>query len=322
MNSMTDPFKLILGTMTFGPQVSLEESHSMVEKFLAAGYREIDTAYAYNDGETERILGSILKNIPDDSYSIATKVHPRITGKLDGYAVKQQLTESLNRLGRDSADILYLHFPDPVTPAEEALEMCAELYEQGLFKELGLSNYPSWMVVDLWHHCERSGWPKPAIYQGMYNGLTRRAEKELFPALRKLGIRFYAFNPLAGGILSGKHQNFEDTPLAGRFEERPNYKNRYWKKSFFEAIRYLNNECAKMEIHLVEAAYRWLAYHSHLRNEECDGIIIGASELSHLEQNLMTLKKGPLPESVVHAFEAAWNEARSESPEYFRFYKP
>lgn len=318
---MTNPFKLILGTMTFGPQVSLEESHLMVEMFLASGYREIDTAYVYNDGETERILGSILKTIPDDSYSVATKVHPRITGKLDGHAVKKQLTESLNRLGRESADILYLHFPDLVTPAEEPLEMCAELHEQGLFKELGLSNYPSWMVVDLWHLCESNGWPKPAIYQGMYNGLTRSAEPELFPALRKMGIRFYAFNPLAGGILSGKYKNFENNSLPGRFKQRPNYKDRYWKKSFFEAIHFLNNECTQFEISLVEAAYRWLAYHSNIRKEDGDGIIIGASEISHLEQNLTTVQKGPLPESVVQAFEVAWKETRTESPKYFRFYK-
>lgn len=317
---MTDPFKLILGTMTFGPQVSFEASHSMIEKFLASGYREIDTAYVYNDGETESFLGSILKNIPDDSYSIATKVHPRITGKLDGPAVRRQLTESLKRLGRDYADILYLHFPDPVTPVEDALEMCALLHERGLFKELGLSNYPSWMVIDIWHLCQKNGWPKPVVYQGMYNGLTRSAEPELFPALRKQGIRFYAFNPLAGGVLSGKHQNFDEIPSLGRFKQRPNYKDRYWKKSFFEAIHFLKNECTQLEIHLVEAAYRWLAYHSSLCKEEGDGIIIGASEISHLKQNLATVQKGPLPESVVHAFESAWSEARPESPKYFRFY--
>lgn len=310
--------KLILGTMTFGPQVDLEGSRSMVETFLNFGFEELDTAYVYNEGETERILGEIL---PKDkkTFHIATKVNPKITGKLDGEAVYKQFNESLKRLNRESVDLLYFHFPDPNTPIESALKAFAELHEQGKVKELGLSNFPVWQVVDIYHICKEKGWPTPSVYQGMYNGLSRKVENELFPALRKLDMRFYAFNPLAGGLLSGKYNNFEEDPTHGRFTLRPNYQDRYWKKSFFDALGILTEKCKELDIPVAEAAYRWLAYHSQLDKSKGDGIIIGASKLNHLEQNILSINKCELPDIIVNAFEEAWIEAKPDSPDYFRY---
>lgn len=306
--------------MTFGPQVNAEESMEMVQRFLKAGCNELDTAYVYNEGKTEKILGSILEDKLKNPLIIGTKVNPRITGKLDADAVYLQFEESLRRLRRESVDILYFHFPDSNTPIEGALEACANLHQQGKFKEFGISNFPAWLVVDIWHLCKKCGCPKPSVYQGLYNGLSRMAEKELFPALRKLNMRFYAFNPLAGGLLSGKYSNFSDNPSPGRFTFRPNYLNRYWKKSFFEAVNVLSIKCRETEIKLLEAAFRWLAFHSALNQNEGDGIIIGASKINQLEQNIAAVRKGPLPESVVNAFANAWEAAKPNCPDYFRFY--
>ena len=311
--------KLILGTMTFGPQVDAEGGRAMVRRFLADGHREIDTAYVYNEGESERILGSILSEHPQGAVSLATKVNSRITGRLDAQAVDMQFNESLSRLKRDSVDLLYFHFPDPVTPIESALEALAGLFEEGRCKALGLSNFPAWLVVDIWHLCKERGWPRPTVYQGLYNGLSRKPEAELFPALRKLGMRFYAYNPLAGGLLSGRYRGYGDDPAPGRFTFRPNYRNRYWKRSYFDALDTLGEACRDAEIRLPEAAFRWLAHHSRLDREAGDGILVGASQIGHLEQNLAAAEKGPLPEAVVHAFADAWEAVKPESPEYFRF---
>jgi len=315
-----DAMKLILGTMNFGPQVDPAGSKQMVQRFLEAGHRELDAAYVYNDGETERILGGILPEMVTGTYSIASKVHPRITGKLDGEAVTMQLEESLLRLKRDSVDILYFHFPDRTTPIEDALETCAKLHADGKFKELGLSNFPSWMVLDIWHLCNKHGWPVPAVYQGLYNGLSRNVERELFDALRKTGMRFYAFNPLAGGLLTGKHTNFKSDPSSGRFARLKSYKSRYWKESFFSAVDFLVESCKEADIKPVEAAFRWLIHHSLLDSSKGDGIIIGASSMVQFEQNMDVMKQNVLPEMVLAAFDAAWTEARLDSPEYFRFF--
>jgi aflatoxin B1 aldehyde reductase len=314
-----DTMKLILGTMNFGPQVDNEGSCAMVKTFLEEGYNELDTAYVYNEGETEKILGSVLKDFEDGSLSLATKVNPRVTGKLDGAAVTMQFEESLRRMSRDAVDILYFHFPDPITPIEDALEVCAKLHEQGKFKELGLSNFPAWSVVDIWHMCKERGWPLPTVYQGMYNGLTRNVEEELFPALRKLGIRFYAFNPLAGGLLTGKHKSFDEEPQTGRFARLKSYRSRYWKESYFEAVSVLTTTCQKAGIKPAEAAYRWLACHSLLDKSLGDGMIIGASNMDQFKQNLSAVQKGPLPEDLVEAFAHAWEETKVDSPPYFKY---
>jgi len=312
-------FKFILGTMTFGPQVNLEESREMVKYFLNSGYQEIDTAYVYNEGKSEQYLGEVLQNSKNLDFKIATKVNPRITGRLDSEAIKTQFYTSLDRLKMDNIETLYLHFPDHKTPVEESLKACVDLYEEGKFKEFGISNFPAWMVVDIWHICKKNGWPTPKVYQGVYNGLSRKVENELIPAIRKLGIRFYAYNPLAGGILSGKYKKYSENPEPGRFTHRPNYMDRYWKKSFFEAFDLLNSRCEEEKIPVIEASYRWLMYHSLLEVSEGDGILVGASRLEQLKQNIEIATKGKLPQKIVEAFNNAWKEAEIDSPEYFRF---
>ena len=228
--------KAILGTMTFGQQVNLELSKQMITRFLEEGFREIDTAYIYNHGDSETYVGHAIANIQNTNSSISTKVNPRVTDRFDLSAVKAQLEESLNRLRQTKVDVLYLHFPDPRTPINITLQACAELHEQGKFSELGLSNFSAWQVVEAWNLCKRQGWPLPKIYQGLYNGLSRGVETELLQVLREHKMRFYAYNPLAGGILTGKYGNVHSVPGPGRFTYRPNYRDRYWKKSFFCAV--------------------------------------------------------------------------------------
>ncbi len=317
---MKSKIRLILGTMNFGPQVRENDSLKMVKQFMTSGNKELDTAYVYNNGDTEIILGSVLTNLTTNDFSIATKVHPRITGKLDSEAVNLQFSESLKRLGTEKVDILYFHFPDAVTPVEDALKSMNTLYEKGKIKEFGLSNFPAWMVVNIWHICKNNGWLCPSVYQGRYNALSRNVETELFPALRQLNMRFYAYNPLAGGMLTGKYMSFEEQPQQGRFVRLQSYRKRYWKKSYFDAVNIVTSKCKEYNIAPMEAAYRWLANNSLLDGREGDGIIVGASSMIQLEQNMATLQKGSLPQPVIDVLDIAWSEAKVESPEYFEFF--
>lgn len=313
--------KLVLGTMTFGESVFAPDVEAFIRVFLEAGYDELDTAYVYNEGRCEQLLGEALRAIGRDKVRIATKVNPRISGRLDGAAARDQLNTSLQRLGTDCVDIFYLHFPDPNTPVASVLEACADLHRQGKFKELGLSNFPAWMVADAWHICRSNGWVLPTVYEGIYNPLTRKAETELKAALDHFGLRFCAYNPLAGGLLTGRYAHFEDAPTDGRFTHRPNYQGRYWKKSYFDAVALLRAACEAQGITTIEATYRWLAWHSMLTRGDGNAIIIGASKLDHLRQNMAALKAGPLPEAITQAFEQAWALCKADSPEYFTLYK-
>ena len=312
--------KLVLGTMTFGESVFNPLVEEFVNNYLDAGYDELDTAYVYNNGDCERLLGEAFKNIKRP-YKIATKINPRISGRLDGDAAYKQLNESLERMKLKNVDTVFLHFPDPATPVISVLTAMQDLYEQGKFKTLGLSNFPAWMVADVWHICDKNNWVKPTVYEGIYNPLTRKAEIELNAALNNFGMRFYAYNPLAGGLLTGRYSDFDTAPTDGRFTHRPNYQNRYWKKSYFDAVNLIKEVSENNGITIIEATYRWLAYHSMLSGKRGDAVIICASKLHQLKQNMDAVKAGALPTDVVEAFEKAWQITKGDSPEYFTLYK-
>lgn len=311
---------LVLGTMTFGESVFSPDVEKFINTFLDSGYTELDTAYVYNDGNCERLLGEVLPTL-NREYKIATKINPRITGRLDAEAAYLQLNESLDRLKLSSVDTVFLHFPDPATPLMNVLEAMADMHDQGKYRELGLSNFPAWMVADAWHICDMHGWVKPTVFEGVYNPLTRKAENELNSCLDQFGMRFYAYNPMCGGLLTGRYKNFEDAPSDGRFTHRPNYQGRYWKKSFFDGLVIITRASEKFGISSIEATYRWLAHHSMLEGERGDAILIGASKLSHLEQNIKAVSAGPLPKEIIEAFDQAWNVTKGDSPEYFTLYK-
>jgi aflatoxin B1 aldehyde reductase len=305
--------------MQFGERLFGKDAQDMIETFGEYGYSEIDTAYVYNEGESERLIGTALEKLTR-RFSIATKVNPRITGRLDKDAVLSQFSESLQRMKLGHVDILYLHFPDPNTPVESALEACAQLHEEGKFHELGLSNFPAWLVAEAYNTCKQRGWILPAVYEGLYNPLSRHAERELNKALDYYGMRFYAYNPLAGGLMTDKYK--DKAIKDGRFTNRPNYQKRYWHDSYFDAIDEIKSVCEKYDINITEAAYRWLAYHSMLNPERGDGIIIGASRREQLIQNISYVNKGGLPDDVVKAIEDAWTVSKADAPEYFTIYKP
>ena len=104
--------------------------------------------------------------------------------------------ETLRDLRCESLDIYYLHAPCAKTPIGETLSKVDELHRRGCFRELGLSNYQAWEVAHIHAICREKGMVVPTVYQGMYNAITREVERELFPCLKALNMRFNAYNPL------------------------------------------------------------------------------------------------------------------------------
>ncbi len=317
MNPRNRSPKLILGTMTFGTQVNEHTADRMVALFLDAGYREIDTAHYYGKGTAEEILGRIITPSRRRQIHLATKANPWEEGGLCPASVRLQLETSLRRLQTETVDLFYLHAPDPRTPIESTLAACQELYREGKFRALGLSNYASWQVVDIWNICRRNDWLVPIVYQGRYNAITRDVESELFPALRELDMRFCAYNPLAGGLLTGKHRAQGQIPAEGRFYLMSTYRHRYWKKSCFEAIDRLRSLCEESQIVMADSALRWVLYHSRLSALQGDALIVGASSTEQLAADLKSASRPPLPEKVSRACDQAWEVARPDCPRYF-----
>jgi aflatoxin B1 aldehyde reductase len=312
-----EPIRVILGAMTFGKQVDEKTAGRMVNQFLDQGYTEIDTAHRYLEGKSEEILGHVLTPSLREKVYLATKVHPGSEAGLRPEQVVRQVETSLKRLQTDWIDLVYLHRPDDRTPIEMTLEACQKLFRQGKFRELGLSNYAAWQVADIWHICRRNGWVLPTAYQGRYNAIARAVESELFPSLRNFGIRFYAYNPLAGGLLTGKYADIQKIPEDGRFGLRKEYRNRYWKACYFDAIEEIRNPCRLHSTPMAEAALRWLNHHSLMRGARNDGIVLGVTTMEHLTSNLHACKDTVLPEAIVEAYDRAWKIARLDCPEYF-----
>ena len=215
-------------------------------------------------------------------------------------------------------DLFYLHSPDNATPLEATLEACARLHAAGRFRRLGLSNYAAWQVADAYHLCRRHGWPLPEVYQGMYNAVTRDVEAELLPCLRHLGMSFYAYNPLAGGLLTGRYLGATEVPSQGRFSEQANYVPRYWQPAYLTAMEGVQAACEAAGIGMAAAALAWMRHHSNLDATAGDAVILGASTLEQLAANLDACRGGALDDTVVQALDAAWESCRPDCPPYFR----
>lgn len=317
--------KTIFGSMEIARRADMEEGRKMLNIFEKHGFIEIDTAYMYAGGKTEVFLGNLKETICKN-FEYATKANPWDGKGLGAKSVRSQLETSLKNMKRDKADIFYLHAPDHNTPLLETLEAVNTLYKEGKFKELGLSNYSSWLVAEIVNVCKQNGWVQPTVYQGMYSALTRMVEKELFPCLRYHKMRFYAYSPLGGGFLTGKHK-MEDISKKepGRFFGSgiwvTKYRERYWKQEYFDAVQAIREALGIAygdTVTVAEAAIRWLYHHSALKGDCGDGVIIGASNAKHLDENLSYAQKGPLDANVVSVINNIWKTTSHLCPEYAR----
>jgi len=323
--------QVILGAMEFGHTATEQLSQTILQSFLAASHREVDTARVYADGKSEQIIGRLPAAIKSQ-ITLHTKVNPLLNeAGFTPDGITQQANASLEALqlqpspANPPIDILYLHRPDPNNPIEPTLQAMNELHVRGVYRRLGLSNYPAWQVMEMYQLCVQHKYVLPSVYQGMYNALTRAVEPELFPCLRRLHIAFYAYNPLAGGMLTGRYSSYSDKPSTGeRFSHGRTatmYSERYWKPELFTALDTLAATLQRVyggKVTMTEASLRWMLHHSILKGGEGDGVILGASKQEQLEQNLRAVEGGPLDAEVVKVLDEAWQLCKANCQQYFR----
>ncbi|KAL3467995.1 NADP-dependent oxidoreductase domain-containing protein [Aspergillus heterothallicus] len=318
--------RTILGLMTFGPDessgariTSLDEFNKHLDYFQQQGFNEIDTARIYVGGKQEAWTKEAKWK--ERGLTLATKWYPKTPGDHKANVLREQLELSLSELGADQVDIFYLHAPDRSIPFAETLEAVNELHKEGKFVQLGLSNFAAFEVAEIVTLCNERGWVRPTIFQAMYNAITRSIETELIPVCKRYGIDIVIYNPLAGGIFSGKYKT-KDVPADGRFSDNAVsgalYRKRYFRDATFDALAVIEPVVEKHGLTLPETAIRWVHHHSKLNIKDGrDGIIIGVSSLSQLESNLRDVLKGPLPEEVVEALDKAWLITKPTAPDYW-----
>jgi aryl-alcohol dehydrogenase (NADP+) len=301
--------------MTFGAQVDEPAAAEMVDLCLDRGVNFIDTANIYAGGRSEEILGRVLAG-RRGRVVLASKVGIKIgdgpaDSGLSRAAIEKGIDDSLRRLRTDYLDLYYLHQPDSATPLEESLEALERLVKAGKVKHVGASNFAAWQVCRLLWLADRGG-GSPRVVQPMYNLLARGIESELLPMARTLGVGIVAYNPLAGGLLTGKHS--AAAPLAGtRFELMPAYRDRYWHPANFAAVSELAQAATAAGRSLAGLALVWVLHHTQV-----DCVIIGASRPAQLRENLDSFGAGPLPAEAVAACDRVWKELRGPSPQYNR----
>ncbi len=221
-----------MGTMTFGSQTDLADARQMVDRCWDAGINCFDTANVYSQGASEQFLGKTL-GLRRKNAIVASKVcgvmgqEPDASG-LSPAAIRRAIDDSLSRLATDYLDIYYLHQPDYKTPIEETLAVMDALQREGKIRYSATSNYSAWQLCEILWLCEKNGWQPPWISQPRYNLLARGIEQELLPFTARFGVNVICYNPLAGGLLTGK-QSFQKGPAAGtRFDRNPAYLERFW----------------------------------------------------------------------------------------------
>lgn len=327
------------GAMTFGKAGNeqarvhdLDTAGAILDVFQKHGGKEVDTARAYGGGTCETMLGELdwqKRGLTMESkyFPTAGKPVPESwdnTLRHTPEGLRENLMKSLDALKTDHLDMWYLHGPDRTTPYEVTMKAVNDFYKEGHFKRLGISNYQAWEVAQICELCKANGWKMPDVYQGVYNALHRSVEPELFPCLRHYGLSFYNYNPLAGGYLTDRYKRSDadnDIEAGARFD--PNkwqgkmYRMRYWKDEYFNALDLLRPVAEKHGFTTAECALRWMTHHSQLKRENGDTIIIGASSVKHLEENMVDLEKGPLPEDVVQALDQGWEGCKGSSIKYW-----
>lgn len=290
-----EPVAVALGCMNFGKRTPAAESERIIRRALERGVTVLDTANVYADGESERIVGRALRGVRD-RVQIATKVGAARAGNraegLSRAAIHKAIDESLARLGMDHVDVYYFHVPDHATPIEESLAAMGELCAAGKVRALGVSNYAAWQILEMMTLAGTRGTPKPVISQVMYNLLIRQIEVEYAPFSRKYPIHDTVYNPLAGGLLSGRHARTGETERGSRFEKNRMYKGRYWSDRFFDLVDALRGVADAEGMSLVELSYAWLAAQPHV-----DSILVGPASIEHLDAALDAVKKPISPEA-------------------------
>jgi aryl-alcohol dehydrogenase-like predicted oxidoreductase len=306
--------EVCLGTMTFGHQCDERTSFQILDKAVDHGVIFLDTADVYpvppspeTAGRTEEIVGAWLQG-KRDRFVLATKCRMRVghgpnDEGLSRRHILKACTDSLRRLRTEYIDLYQPHSPDPDTPPEETLRALDDLVRQGKVRYLGCSNYPAWQVALALGLSDRLGLARFASVQPRYNLLYREIESELLPLCRDQGLGVLAYNPLAGGFLTGRYKTLEAPPAGTRFtlgKTGDLYRQRYWQQAQLEAVTQLARFFEPRRKSLVQVAVAWM-----LAQPDVTSAILGASRPEQLEESLAAVDV-KLDAEELEACNVAW----------------
>jgi 1-deoxyxylulose-5-phosphate synthase len=287
--------RLCLGTMTFGLQSDESTAVAILDRAAEGGIDFLDTSDAYplggdlsTRGITEEILGRWLQG-KRDRFIVATKCFaPTGPAPFDGGNSRKHILAavdaSLRRLQTDYIDLYQLHGYDPATPIDETLGALDDIVHAGKVRYIGCSNFLTYQLVRAIGRSETLRLARFDSVQPRYNLLFRQIEREMLPFCHEDGVGVIPYNPIAGGLLSGKHSRTAPPPEGTRFtlgNAAQNYQDRYWHDREFDTVDALRKLAGQAGVSLVTLSVAWV-----LANRAITAPIIGASRPGQLDDSL------------------------------------
>jgi aryl-alcohol dehydrogenase-like predicted oxidoreductase len=287
--------RLCLGTMTFGLQSDEPTAFAILDRAADGGIDFLDSSDAYplggdlsTRGVTEEILGRWLKG-KRERFIVATKCFaPTGPAPFDAGNSRKHIMDavdaSLRRLQTDYIDLYQLHGYDRATPIEETLGALDDLVHQGKVRYTGCSNFLTYQLVRAVGRSETLGLTRLDSVQPRYNLLFRQIEREMLPFCGEEGVGVIPYNPIAGGLLSGKYTRTAPPPEGTRFTlgtAAQNYQDRYWHEREFDTVQALSQLAGQAGVDLVTLSVAWVLAHPAITAP-----IIGASRPDQLDASL------------------------------------
>ena len=286
--------QLCMGTMTFGNEADERESKLMFNRCRDAGINFFDCANVYSQGKAEEILGRLIKGSRDELI-ITSKVWGKMGDDINSQGNSRRniiasVEASLKRLQTSYIDIYLLHRFDPFTSLEETLSALDDLVRQGKVRYLGASNFTAWQTATGVGVASQNNWSSFKCIQPMYNLVKRQAETEILPYAQYENIGVISYNPLGGGLLTGKY-GLSVEGSSHRFGSNKMYCKRYGDKWRLQAAQDYVSFARDNGYDPVSLAVAWVAAHPAITAP-----IIGARNVAQLEDSLRSVAFDMSPE--------------------------
>ena len=286
-----------LGTMTFSREADEKTSYAIADYYVEQGGYFLDTANIYSAGAAEETVGRWMKDRGNrHSIVLATKVygtmgdHPNDAG-LSRIHIMREVENSLRRLQTDVIDLYQIHRWDPHVPFEETVQALDDLIRQGKVRYLGASNLKAYQLLSFLHYADECHLNRFISLQPVYNALNRGIELEVLPVCEREGIGVMVYNPLAGGLLTGKYKKGGDLPKGSRMEAFGFYHDRYYTDQALDVAERFVEHAAGIGVSPAQLAFAWVRADSRVTVP-----IVGARNIEQLSDTMGGLEISLSPE--------------------------
>jgi aryl-alcohol dehydrogenase-like predicted oxidoreductase len=296
--------ELALGAMTFGEQwgwgASPQECARIVDRYGQAGGNIIDTANHYTHGDSERIVGELIGSERDrwvlcTKYVLNQRAADPNAGGSHRKSLMQSLDASLNRLGTEYVDVLWVHIWDAFTPAEELMRALDDMVRAGKVLYVGISDTPAWIVCGANTLAQLRGWTPFAGLQVPYSLVERAVERDLLPMARALELTVTTWGPLGGGLLTGRYGSGRERPMGTRLETVAGQADRLLTERNLRIVDVVNAIGAERDASPSQVAIAWVRAQ---QPRAAIVPIVGARTREQLEDNLAALELQLSPDEL------------------------